>query len=425
LPQKSSTGLSTTTGFWIRKLSFSLLIVTCWASPSWAKIESAEIVDNPIVNGDRVTIRVKAKQTDGKPVLSLQEDNFQLLVNSQPIKFKSKDWKSSKEATPPPVWIVFLLDYSGSMNGKDSKGTTKVAGAIDGIKQFTQAAAKRGGDTKVSIVLFSEDKDNSDCNYPVTAKEIDNFLPVDDIKVTKGLESLQAKKPCRTTSTNIYDPVAETVKFLNNSKDPRFKVDESSGIRPRLVTVLLSDGYHEVGNEQTEFDRLIGFLQKNDSVTIHTLGYGLTQKELGSRKGMNRPAQRTDVGKSVTSLEFVDEERLAAIANTTGGISEFSPDAKTLSEKLDIFLNAILGEYEISYVEPNPERGSKRNVQVVLKTASEEVRSPEKSYVISVFGRPVSLSKRLIMISGLGLFLLIGGVLPFWWWGKELKKGAL
>jgi VWFA-related protein len=390
----NSTDLFTTTASWIPKLSCALLLTICSAMPCWAT--SAEIVGNPSVNGDKVTIRIKVKQKDGKPVMDLSEDSFNLLVDGKPVTFKSKDWKSAREATPPPVWVVFLLDYSGSMKGKDTKGTTKIVGAINAIRQFNEAAAKRSSTTKVSIVPFGEGA--TDCNRPVTPTEIGDFLPANDAKLGNELDNLQSGNPC--ASTNIYDPVTETVKFLTNPpKESSLQPVDGSEVQPRLVVVLLSDGYHNKPKEEADFERLMNFLRRQDSVSIHTLGYGLTQEELGRKYGLGRRARRSDVGekKKVPEAEFVDQDKLTQIANTTGGIAEFSPDAKTVSEKLDVFLSSILGEYEISYTEPNPERGSKHDIKVEVKTATEVVNSEPKNYLISVFGRPVSWQKRLFM----------------------------
>jgi von Willebrand factor type A domain len=423
---KSFTGLSTTIDSWTRRLSLSVLVIITGASPCWAKLNSVEIVGNPSVSNDRVTLRVKAKQEDGRPVLDLKEGDFKVIVDEQPIKLKPKNWKSSKEAIPPPVWIVFLLDYSGSMKGLDTKGSTKLAGAIKAIEQFTQAALKRGGSTNVSIVPFGDGKAAA-CNKAVTPTELNNFFPVGDAKIKNQLDNLLSGTPC--AATNIYDPVTATVNFFNNPQDIRFHPPEGTDVQPRTTIVLLSDGYHNKQNEAVDFERLIGFLGKNDSVVIHTLGYGQTPDELGRKYGLNRSARRSDVGlrsagKKVPEEEFVDQEKLAKIASVTGGIAEFSPDAKTVSEKLDLFLNAILGEYEITYNEPNPERGSKHDVKVAISNNMTEAISLPKNYSVSVFGRPVSLQKRLVMILGLSIFLAIGGFIPFWLWGQELKKDA-
>ncbi len=401
------------------------MVIVTGASPCWAKLHSVEIVGNPSVNNDRVTLRVKAKQEDGKPVLSLQEKDFNILVDGQPVKLNPKNWKSSKEAIPPPVWIIFLLDYSGSMQGQDVKGSPKLDGAINAIKQFTKSAVKRGGVTNVSIVPFGE---GEACNKPVTPVELDRFFQVNDAKIENQLDNQRDNffKGGWCQNTNIYNPVTEAVNFFANPKDLRFHPTEASEAQARMTIVLLSDGYHDMPNEPADFERLINFLAKNDTVVIHTLGYGLTPDKLGRKVGLNRPAKRSDVeANRVSELEFVDQEKLAKIANVTGGIAEFSPDAKTVSEKLDLFLNAILGEYEIVYNQPNPERGSKHDVKVVVNNNETEAISSSKNYIVSVFGRPVSLPKRLTMILGLVFLLVIAGLLPFWLWGKELKKEKL
>jgi hypothetical protein len=417
----NSTALFTTIASSIPRLSIAILLSFFWANPSLAKLQSAEIVGNPTVNNDRVTLRIKVKQDDGRPDLDLQEDNFRLMVDGKPLKFKPKDWKSSKETTPPPAWIVFLLDYSGSMNAKDSKGTTKLAGAIDAIRAFVAASAKRSGNTSVVVVPFGEGAAN--CNRPVTKDEIDRFFPAGDAKVENQLKSLAASKPC--ASTNIYDPVTETVKFLTNPNDTRFVVPEGE-IQPRKSIIVLSDGYHNKAGEEAAFNRLISFVGKQESVVIHTLGYGLTPEELGRKYGLNRAVKRSDIGKPVKEEEFVDKEKLSKIAQVTGGVAEFSPDAQAVAEKLDIFLDAILGEYEISYLEPNPERGSKHQVVVTAISGKEnKIESAAKNYSIGVFGRSLPLQHRLVMMFSIGTILLLFGILPFWLWGKYLKQEAI
>jgi von Willebrand factor type A domain len=418
----NSTVLFTTIASSIPKLSIPILLSILWANPSLAKLQSAEIVGNPTVNKDRVTLRIKVKEEGGKPALKLQEDNFRLMVDGKPIQFKPKDWKSSKETTPPPVWIVFLLDYSGSMKAKDSKGTTKLEGAVSAIRAFIASSAKRSGDTKVVVVPFGEAKSES-CNRPVTKDEIDRFFPAGDAKVDNVLDALAKGKPC--ASTNIYDPVTETVKFFTNPNNTQF-LEKEGEARPRMSIILLSDGYHNKGGEEASFNQLISFLGKQESVVIHTLGYGLTPEQLAKKYGLNRPVTRSDIGRPVKEDDFVDRDRLSKIAAATGGVAEFSPDAKAVAEKLDIFLDAILGEYEISYLEPNPERGS--NHQVVVTAASNEsdkIESPPKDYSIRSFGRSLPLNHRLMMIFGIGSILLLGGVLPFWLWGKQLKQEAI
>lgn len=415
---------STTIVSWTRRLSLSILLATCFTSPSWAQVKEAEISGNPSAKEDKITLRVKVKDADDKPVMGLQETNFSLIVDNKPVKLKG--WESAEDTVPPPAWIIVLLDYSGSMQKPDSRGKTKLEGAINAIKEFTNVLAERGPNTQVAIVPFGESGPNCE-GYPVNKETLDKFFPVSDFKLRNYLDYLAKKVPC--ASTNIYDPVSKAIRLLGNTKDPRFYVPEDSNLpQPRLSIILLSDGYQNTPNEPEEFKALIPLLKRNEQIIVHTLGYGLTPEQLGQKYGLSRAATRADIGNGkgkVPEAEFVDRDRLAEIAKTTGGIAEFSGDAQAIAENLKLFLNALLGEYEISYIEPNAERGSKHDVSVVVQSSNgATVTSPPKSYTIAVFGRSLPLQVRLTMLLCVFLAMVGGGIVPFWIWGQRLKREA-
>ena len=421
----NSSDLFTTIASWTRRLSLSVLLTGCLCSPGWSQVKTAEIVGSS-VNDERVTIRIKVTGTDGKPVMGLQDTDFSLLVDDKPVKFRNKDWKSSEETVPPPAWIVVLLDYSGSMREQDSRGTTKIAGAINAIREFVAALADRGSNTQVAIVPFGDPGPN--CNgYSVNNENLDKFFPASDFKLSNYLDFLASETPC--ASTNLYEPLTKTIRFLDNSDDGRFYVSEDSKQpQSRLAVILLSDGYHNKPNEAQDFKTLTSLLKRNEQIIVHTLGYGFTSEQLGQKYGLNRPAKRADIGKGprkVPAEAFVDQERLATIANMTGGIGEFSADAQTVADKLKLFLNALLGEYEISYTEPNAERGSKHDVRVVVQSSvGSQVKSEPESYTIGVFGRSLPLHIRLLLLLLVLIAMGGGGVLPFWLWAKSLKREA-
>jgi len=423
---KNSSDLSTTIASWTHRLSLSVLLTSCLCSPSWGQVKTAEIIGSPTVNDERVTVRIKVKGTDDKPEMGLQYTDFSLLVDNKPVTFRSKDWKSATETTPPPAWIIFLLDFSGSMNNQDSRGTTKLAGAINAIREFTASLVDRGSNTQVAIVPFGEPGPHCEGNS-VSNEELNKFFPAGDFKLSNYLDYLASQKPC--ASTNIYEPLSKAVRFFANSEDKRFYVPEDSHQpQPRLSVILLSDGYHNKANEEQDFNTLITLLKRNDQIIVHTLGYGLTPEELEQKYGLNRPAERTDIGNGphkVPEDDFVDKERLAEIAKVTGGISEFSANAEAVTDKLKLFLNALLGEYEITYTEPNAERGSKHDVHVVVQsTKDSQVTSEAKPYTIGVFGRSLPLNVRLLMLLIVFITLVGGGVIPFWLWAKHLKQEA-
>ena len=421
----NSTALFTTIASLIPKLSFSLLLVASFQSSGLGQVKKVEIIGTPVTQNDRVTVRVKATQEGDRPALELMEDDFRLTVDDKPLEFDPNDWKSPEESTPPPAWIVVLLDMSGSMNAPDSSGVSRLQGAIAAVREFNNQAARRGGNTQVAIVPFGEPGENCE-GYQVNPTTIDKFFPAGDFKLDNYLDYLLNSSPC--ASTNLYEPLSQTIKFLTNAEDPRFAtVENSDQPKPRLAVILLSDGYHNRPNEQEDFERLIKQLGNANDLTVHTLGYGLTANQLGQKYQLGKSATRADVvsGK-VPEDEFVDEARLADIAKATGGISEFSGRADDIAASLNLFLNSLLGEYEISYEQPDAERGSKHNVVIEVQSSeeSEPIKSESVDYTMQAFGRSVPLRIRLLILF-MTLFILgVGGILPFYYWGEYLKKEA-
>ncbi len=422
---KKSIALSTTIASWIRKLSFSLIVTGVWLSPSLAETKKVEIVGSPTVYEDRVTVRIKVKGAEDKPLMGLTETDFSLFVDDEEVQFRSKDWKSPEETIPPPAWIIVLLDLSGSMRELDSRGTTKLQGAINAIEKFTDLAANRGGDTKISIVPFGEP--GPWCpGFSVDKNTLDKFFKAGDFKLQNNLDNLAKSTPC--ASTNLYQPLNQAIKFLGNTDDSRFYLQEGEkGLEPRLSIILLSDGYHNKPNEEQDFETLKRLLKRNAQIIVHTLGYGLTPEQLGQKYKLGRAATKQDVGKKVPEEEFVDRERLAEIARLTGGIGEFSGDAQKIAENLQLFLNALLGEYQITYTEPHPERAAQPNLQVAVQSSKDNspVLSQPKPYRVTVFGRSLPSKTRLLMLVSTLAVMGLGGVVPFWLWAKELKQQAM
>ncbi len=425
--KKKCIDLSTIIVSLTRNLSLSILMMAAVALPSWGQAKKVEIVGNPSVKDDQVTIRIKVKSIEDKPVMGLQDTNFKLIVDNKELPFKTKDWKSPEESIPPPAWIIVLIDFSGSMNMRDSRGTKKITGAINAIRQVTKVLGERGGNTQISIVPFGEPGTN--CRgYAVNQETLNKFFAANDFKLKNYLDYLANVTPC--ASTNLYEPLRKAMRFLANAEDTRFYVPENSPQpQPRLSIILLSDGYHNATNEKEDFETLTTLLKRNSNITVHTLGYGLTPQQLGRKYNLGKPATRGDIGvgaKKVPEAEFVDQKRLAEIARLTGGIAEFSGDAEAIAQNLQLFLNALLGEYEITYTQPNADRGSKHNVQVVVTDkANQTVKSSAKPYMITVFGRSLPLTVRTIMVVCILSAIAFGGVLPFYYWGKHLKQEAL
>lgn len=430
----------------IPKLSLRSLLALLLLSSSAiaASPNTAELVGEPTVEDNEVTVRINVRDKQNRPVVDLLDTDFQLLVDNEKIQFDSRDWKRPKDAVPPPAWIIVLLDMSGSMGGQDSRGTTKLQGAVSAITQFKDTIADRVSGLpaenipQIAIVPFG--KPGEGCSgFPITKDSLDKFFPANAVLLSNHLDYLASETPC--ASTNLYEPVSKALRLLGDEADGRFYLPEDSQEpTPRLSVILLSDGYHTEGSETEDFEQLKLSMRQNPDIIIHTLGYGLSPEELGSKYGIGRPATRQDIewvasttdgsnnsaettsrGK-VPAGEFVDAERLAEIAQLTGGIAEFSGDADTVADKLQVFLDALLGEYQISYIQPEAERGAKYTVQAWVGDNTTTVQTDLKSYIIPVFGRTLPGGIRAGIFVGTLLTMGIAGVLPFWLWANRLKQ---
>jgi hypothetical protein len=437
--------LFTTIVFSIHKLSLkSLLVLFCLSSSAVAASpDTAKLAGEPTVEDNKVTVRINVRDKQNRPVVDLLDTDFQLLIDDEKIQFDSQDWRQPKDAVPPPAWIIVLLDMSGSMGEQDARGTTKLQGAVSAITRFKDTIANRVSDVpaenipQIAIVPFG--KPGKNCSgFPITKDSLNKFFPANAVLLSNHLGYLASETPC--ASTNLYEPLGEALRLLGNEADERFHLPEDSqDPTPRLSVILLSDGYHTEGSEAEDFEQLKLSIRQNPDIIIHTLGYGLSPEELGNKYGLGKPATRKDIDWSndagdpsndaktrskgkVPAAEFVDAERLAEISQLTGGISEFSGDADTVADKLQVFLDALLGEYQISYVQPDAERGARYTIQAWISDNTTTVQTDLKTYIIPVFGRTLPGEIRASLFVGTLLTMGIAGVLPFWLWANRLKQ---
>ena len=436
--EKDFLGLSTIVGFLIPLLSLPILFIGLFVEPSWSvEIEKVEVLDSPSIDKDQriVELRTQVTSYNNKPVNFLDFNHFQLfldcklMADCQPLDSSYiVDWRNPKEAEPPPAWLVILFDFSGSMKRADSRGVIKLVGAIEAIREFNESLADRSNNTQISIVPFGES--GSSCTgYPVRDKTLDKFVFAGDVKLDNYLSYLEQQKDSLCASTNLYDPLRTSVEFLNDSESKRFnpcnKQKTERCLKPRLSIILLSDGYHSVGDEEQDFKELADFLAINKNVVIHTLGYGLTPEKLAQKCRISSPFQRKDIDRcknKVAKDEFVDQDRLREIAEMTGGIFEFSEDATKVSEKLREFLDAILGEYIISYRQPISDRAESHLVSVEVTTGNSKIQSEQVSYTMPWVAPAPSMPTRIKFLFCVLATLAVCGGVPFWMWLKLVKR---
>ena len=459
-------------------LSLSLIITSCLNIPVWSqtKDDKNKIIVNPQVIQDKVTLRVKVTK-DNKLQSNLKPLDFSLYVDCKSEDVKDckpitlEDWRNPKQSTPLPTRIVVLLDLSGSMKELDKGDKPKLQGAIDAIKQFTQVLAARGGDTQMVIVPFSDKSQYTSCeDDPVTTEALNRFAPANSQQHKQDIDKLQTEldqelvyKKAKTNNqkitrsentksricgeTNLYQSLANTIKFLGNLNQQTEKNNQSSNAQnynqnqPKLHIVLLSDGFNTVPFPESSeicapsnFEKLkTEYIQPYiGKITIHTVGYGRTPQELGSDRVYyqvlrGKPAECTDIEKFTNEKireqfksELVDQKHLQQIAELTRGINEFSGNSQEIAQRFQDILDTIIGEYQMTYIQKDADTADQHNVRVVVKSIGSEKASYSMPFVFQV---PSSIRVWTIFIfifAPLGLSILLIYLL-----GEEIKKQAL
>ncbi|MDJ0508908.1 MAG: vWA domain-containing protein [Crocosphaera sp.] len=426
-----------------------------------------------IKNQDEITLRLKAIGEEERPVMDLKEDNFKLIVTdtaTDSLVSPNADetyseitpkpiWKSPKDTVPDDAYIVVLFDMSGSMKCSSDinlnsekncddipKGERKYDEAMDALKKFVQEAKTWGGNTYISIVPFGYVENKALCSIDksfinVDRKTLNDFHNLSDPqeKLTEFIDNdLSTKTPC--TATNIYDSLEKSVKFLTNRSDERFyPVDEEGKLtenQPRLSIILFTDGFDTkyLGSTKTEteniqerqINKIKRILTNNPEFAIHTLGYGLHPKKLAEKYGLGEKLNwykhidwNNDKTKPIPPQEYLDYESIEKISNLTkgNGLCRVAGDKDEITESLKEFLEAILGEYEITYQHPNPEKG--RRYEVISSVAP--IKSNSEEYIIPSLGGVTAPPPMVVgaLIVSILLMVLLG--IMYFLWTKKLS----
>ena len=428
----------------------SILLFVGLLAPNIAQAKEVEIIRSSEIE-DQVKLRVKVTDDQKRPITTLEKKDYRLKVidksSNELILPHSPDngysdidfrFKTPKEAEQPPAYILFLLDMSGSMKCSTDlrstnvcdktipKGQRKLDVAIDAIRTFIEEAKERKGNTNIAIIPFGY---GNIYQHIDSQDDLDKFYNVADAKHITTLENLSQN--IGDDATNIFHSLEEVIKFFTNPNDnperfyPVDKEGEPIEPEPRLAVILLTDGYDTDKNlshndKNQKLKNIQDAVQGNNQITIHTLGYGLTPEQLGQKFKLGGPAKLSDTKSQAIAYEFLDVEKLQQISKITpNGLYEISGNASDITSKLQLFLNAILGEYEITYKHPNPQRA--RQYQVVV--SANNINSDPEEYRVTVFGRFVSPPIYLISVALVGI---LGGfwLIPYFVWKNNLQQNS-
>lgn len=456
-----SSDLSTTIAFSIRSLSLGLLLAGWTSLSSLAQTPASnnrngnrvKIVNiSSSLKNDQVTFSIEVTNSEGKAIEEL--DKNQLILTIDGDRIPSEDIIIPTE--PPPAKIVILLDYSGSMTDNDTGGKTqKIEGAIKAIRMFgNKIAAKENTDIEISIAPFGESTGKCQDEINKNLLSADNHNPEqllgDFIKVNsssldsldKKLETLKNEKnqPCNDTTTNLYYSVAKALNFLVNLKDKDSDFDPTSDSqqqKPRLIVILLSDGFNSISFDPNENDicapQHLEKLQNEyltsetySEVRIYTLGYGLTPEQLKREYQEDHPQYdgpidcRTVKNDDKYKRKFVDKSALIKIARDKNENFAISGDEYEVIQAFDKFLQTILGEFKVIYTNPKFDRGTPHELKAEVNFPNGTTALDTRNFSIPLV-RYVEPSKRLISLFGVGLLGILA-IIPFTMWTNNLKK---
>lgn len=404
--------------------------------------------------GDLVKLRVRVLNEKNIPVQGLKSDAFQIQsVDAKGQRFivqpSQITVKSPQQAKPDPAYLVLLIDMSGSMRQNDLSGAKKLQSAIDGIKGFIQEVRKEKLPVKIAVVPYGESGEAKCAHiYPVSDTTISQkLLPVDDPQIDAQLDAISQVSNEVCATTNIYQPLGITVKFLAElNSDTKQESSDHLKIPPKLAVILLSDGFDAFRDfsrpevEQQRFQTLLNILTDHPEVVVHTMGYG---ERLGALRDRINSIQQgacplSDRELTVDNVmlrcrfpklsEFVvDEQRLTEIAETVNkGIHKFPGNPTEVVNTLRTFL-VTLREYEIQYRQPKAEPAGLYLTKISVKSPShrinhaseqKKIRLDNYAYqTLSLWPWRSIIFFLLLVISGIGFYV-------FTEWSKKLKRDA-
>ena len=422
--KKDTIALYSMTDSLIQKLKWTAIVALLSLLP-FPVMANTVNVQRYSTQGDEVNLRVSVRKNNGLPIEGLKQNQFKIETEGEIIQpnFPQK-------LTRDKAYVVILLDMSGSMKNSDSGTRTqsKLSGAIDAIEKFIDNASEEEDiDIKVSLVPFGYEG-GANCNnlYPVNKSSIaDNpFLDVSSSQLSSNLRSLKEVQVC--AKTDLYKPLIAAKDYLQN------QVENTPGnqVKPKLVTILLSDGYDN--SDKSRIRELVKELKSGKTpVQINTLGYGESLRELRDRAQCNPPVANSELtvenvsescylNKPGDIYQFIiDEYQLKKVADSTGGIYKLSANSTEVAKSLTDFLKN-LREYKLVYKQPGAEPGSQHKISVQVTNPSIESKTTKIEFPVF---------QKLLLPERLGIFAattVVGfmGINSFKKWSRQLKQQA-
>ena len=291
-----------------------------------------------------VKINVNVSDANGKPILGLNKDDFQIFEKPLGGKESQKtilDFESGANRKNG-ISILLIMDNSGSMYANDD-GTIEDS-ADSEIWRITHA--------KNAVLSLLDEIDNpvdktglASFNYKL-GNLVDPAADTENLK--KALE--QISKPSQGEGyTELYECLNQSINIVKN-------------IEGRKIIILLSDGENYPLKDNPEYPVRVeeeGAIERavKEGVTVFTIGFGLE----------------------------ADEASLKRISEETGGLFFKAANQRDLEEMYSLIREQVLNEYNITY-KAGMEASPKKEIRVAAAVNGTKLEDSRSYFSDTMFG---------------------------------------
>jgi Ca-activated chloride channel family protein len=232
--------------------NFSLLILSCFFSPSFAQDEDIIKVESSLV-----VLNTTITDAKGLPVSGLKQNQFKVFEDGQEQKVEVF------EAEKTPFAAVVLIDTSGSMEARISMARSAAINFLDGLRP-DDVTAIYNFDTKISLVQdFSNSRDITERIFDLKA---DGYTALNDA-IFKAAQEL-AKRPEKRKAIIVLSDGADNKS--GRSADKVLKAALVSNVTIYTIDMSMTDtgGKDRLQNQGA----LKNFAEKSGGTFIPTPG---------------------------------------------------------------------------------------------------------------------------------------------------------
>lgn len=282
------------------------------------------------VHSTLVPIPVTVLDTNGRPVTTLKQSDFELRIDGKVVDIGEV---SRSEA---PVRMAMLFDNSSS---------------VSIAREFEKQAA-----LKFFRRAIRPDKDLAALFSVATVTRLEQPFTAEISSLTRAIEMFAEP----SGATALLDGIVLASEYL-------------AGVPGRRVIVIVSDGDDTVSEIETTVEKVVRALQISDVqvFVVKTTDFE-NYKRTGSRRG------------NANIRQLAAERRMLEFANQTGGMVHSPVDEREVDEAFRQIIAALSQQYILSYYpdDEKSDRGQFREISLAVKSSPNLTVRTRKGYYV-------------------------------------------